>query len=84
MVEAGAQQVSEAEVLGAIEFGHECCRKIAAAVRELVKVAGKPKFQFTPHVLDQDLYKKIEGSIPPNSPPLSIPGSTPKKRATRW
>src|SRR5580658_5078676 len=63
MVEAGAQQVSEAEVLGAIEFGHECCRKIAAAVRELVKVAGKPKFQYTPHTLDQDLYKKIEGSI---------------------
>ena len=24
------QQVSEAEVLGAIEFGHECCKKIAA------------------------------------------------------
>src|SRR5215469_13052127 len=36
MVEAGAQQVSEAEVLGAIEFGHECCRKIGAAVKELV------------------------------------------------
>ena len=40
MVEAGAQQVSEAEVLGAIEFGHECCKKIAAAIRELV-AAGR-------------------------------------------
>ena len=30
MVEAGAQQVSEEEVLGAIEFGHDCCKKIAA------------------------------------------------------
>src|SRR3982750_4211683 len=38
MVEAGAQQVSEQEVLGAIEFGHECCRKIAAAVKELMKL----------------------------------------------
>src|SRR5919205_2428763 len=36
MVEAGAQQVSEAEVLGAIDFGHECCKKIAAAIRQLV------------------------------------------------
>src|SRR5215469_295004 len=36
MVEAGAQQVSEADVLGALEFGHECCRKLAAGVRELV------------------------------------------------
>ncbi len=33
MVEAGAQQVSEEEVLGAIEFGHECCKKIAAVVK---------------------------------------------------
>ena len=40
MVEAGAQQVSEEEVLGAIEFGHECCKKIAAAIRELV-TAGR-------------------------------------------
>src|ERR1039457_5754946 len=63
MVEAGAQQVSEAEVLGAIEFGHECCRKIAAGIRKLVALAGKPKFQYTPHTLDQELYKKIEGSL---------------------
>jgi len=63
MVEAGAQQVSEAEVLGAIEFGHDCCRKIAAGIRKLVALAGKPKFQFTPHTLDQELYKKIEGSV---------------------
>ena len=63
MVEAGAQQVSEAEVLGAIEFGHECCKKIAAAIRELVKLAGKPKFEYVPHTLDQDLYKQIETAI---------------------
>src|SRR5260221_14209544 len=28
MVEAGAQQVTEAEVLGALEHGHEACKKI--------------------------------------------------------
>jgi polyribonucleotide nucleotidyltransferase len=63
MVEAGAQQVSEADVLGAIEFGHECCRKIAAGIRKLIELAGKPKFQYIPHVLDQDLYKQIETAI---------------------
>src|SRR3954471_17517473 len=62
MVEAGAQEVSEAEVLGAIEFGHESCRKIAAGIRELVKLCGKPKFQYTPHQLDQELYNQIEAS----------------------
>jgi polyribonucleotide nucleotidyltransferase len=63
MVEAGAQQVSEADVLGAIEFGHECCRKIAAAIRQLVAKAGKPKFQYVPHTVDAELYKQIETGI---------------------
>jgi len=59
MVEAGAQQVSEAEVLGAIEFGHQCCKKIAAGIRELVKLAGKPKMEFTPPVLDAAIYEQV-------------------------
>jgi polyribonucleotide nucleotidyltransferase len=59
MVEAGAKQVSEAEVLGAIEFGHDCCKKIAAAIRKLVAMAGKPKRPFTTPVLDPDLYASI-------------------------
>ena len=63
MVEAGAQQVSEAEVLGAIEFGHECCKKIAAGIRQLVALAGKPKFKYEPHTLDRELYKQIETAI---------------------
>src|SRR5579875_3181127 len=39
MVEAGASEATEAEVVEAIEFGHACCRKIAAGIRELVKLA---------------------------------------------
>jgi polyribonucleotide nucleotidyltransferase len=60
MVEAGAQQVSEEDVLGAIEFGHDCCKKIAAAIRELMKSAGKTKREFTPPVLSPELYAAIE------------------------
>jgi polyribonucleotide nucleotidyltransferase len=59
MVEAGAQQVSEAEVLGAIEFGHDCCKKIAAGIGELVKLAGKPKMPFTSPVLDAAIYEQV-------------------------
>src|ERR1035437_6969532 len=59
MVEAGAQEVSEAEVLGAIEFGHECCKKIAAGIRELMKLAGKKKREFIPHVLDQAINDQV-------------------------
>jgi polyribonucleotide nucleotidyltransferase len=60
MVEAGAQQVSEKDVLGAIEFGHNCCKKIAAAIRELVKLAGKPKREFKSPELNAELYAQIE------------------------
>jgi len=63
MVEAGAQQVSEAEVLGAIEFGHECCKKIAAGIRQLVKLAGNTKREFTPPALDQALYGDISRQV---------------------
>ncbi len=63
MVEAGAKQVSEEEVLGAIEFGHACCKKIAAAIRELVKLAGKPKHVFTPPSLDEALYAEIAHEV---------------------
>jgi polyribonucleotide nucleotidyltransferase len=62
MVEAGAQQVSEAEVLGAIEFGHECCRKIAAGIRELMKVAGKTKMPFTTPTPDAAIYEQVSKS----------------------
>src|SRR5229473_1912326 len=48
MVESGAQQATEAEVLAAIEFGHEGCKKITAAIRELMKKCGKTKRVFTP------------------------------------
>jgi polyribonucleotide nucleotidyltransferase len=63
MVEAGAQQASEAEVLAAIEFGHECCKKIAGAIRQLMKLAGKPKLEFTPPEQDRELYEAISREV---------------------
>src|SRR5216684_8003152 len=62
MVESGAQQATEAEVLAAIEFGHECCKKIAAGIRELMKKCGKPKRVFTPPEINQALYDQIAAS----------------------
>jgi polyribonucleotide nucleotidyltransferase len=63
MVEAGAQQVSEEEVLGAIEFGHQCCKKIVAGIRELMKLAGKPKREFVAAAFDQALYDQISKDV---------------------
>ena len=48
MVEAGANQVSEEKVVEAIEFGHDCCKKITAGIRELMAKAGKSKRVYEP------------------------------------
>jgi len=63
MVEAGAQQATEAEVLAAIEFGHECCKKIGAAIRELMAKAGKKKREFAAPPINQAMYDKIEAAV---------------------
>jgi polyribonucleotide nucleotidyltransferase len=63
MVEAGAQQVSEAEVLGAIDFGHECCKKIAAAIKQLVGEVGKPKREFVSPQPDAEVYAQVEKDV---------------------
>src|SRR5579863_6953349 len=63
MVESGAQQATEAEVLAAIEFGHDCCKKIATGIRELMKKCGKPKRVFTPPEINQAMYDQIAKAI---------------------
>ena len=63
MVEAGSHEASESEVVGAIEFGHDCCKKIAAGVRDMVKAVGKPKRLFTSPALNQPVFDKISSSL---------------------
>ena len=63
MVEAGAQHATEEEVLAAIEYGHECCKKIAAGIRELVEKAGKTKRAYTTPEINKELYAQIEKQI---------------------
>ena len=63
MVEAGAEHATEDEVLQAIEYGHDCCKKIADGIRALVAKAGKKKWAVTPPVMNKDLYGRIEAQI---------------------
>ncbi len=63
MVEAGANSASEAEVLDAIEFGHNCCKKIADGINELVKQTGKKKRDYTPPAINQAMLDKISAAV---------------------
>ncbi len=45
MVEAGAQEIPEADMLDAIMFGHEEIQKICRFIKAIVAEVGKPKMQ---------------------------------------
>ena len=63
MVEAGAQHANEQEVIDAIEYGHQCCKKIAAGIRELVQKAGKPKWHYAAPPINKELYAEVEKQV---------------------
>ncbi len=62
MVEAGANEVPEAEILDALDIAHEQIKKLCAAQRELAEKAGKPKLEVEIPGVDADLYEQIKSS----------------------
>src|ERR671928_1520202 len=62
MVEAGANEVPEAEILDALDIAHGEIRKLCAAQRELAEKAGKPKMEVQAPEVDQDLLRQIQES----------------------
>ncbi len=63
MVEAGANQVSEDQVVEAIEFGHGCCKQIIVAVRNLMAKVGKQKWAYEPKKLNEDIAQKLATQV---------------------
>ncbi|HZE06172.1 MAG TPA: polyribonucleotide nucleotidyltransferase, partial [Solirubrobacteraceae bacterium] len=62
MVEAGANEIPEAEILDALDIAHEAIKKICAAQRELAEKAGKPKAEVEIPQVHPELYEQIKGS----------------------
>src|SRR6201994_688842 len=62
MVEAGAQGVTEAEILDALDIAHGEIKKITAAIEELRQKAGKPKIDHQEPALDETLLNEIRAS----------------------
>ncbi|MEO0586430.1 MAG: hypothetical protein AAF078_02210, partial [Planctomycetota bacterium] len=59
MIEVGAHQIPEAEMVEAIEFGYAEIKRIVAAIDELVTKCGKPKIEPKPAVTD-DIKQIVE------------------------
>ena len=60
MVEGGAREVSEADMLQALRFGHEQLQPLLDAQAELVRRAGKTKRQLSPKKPDPELVSQID------------------------
>lgn len=59
MVEGGCHEVSEADMIEALTFAHNWIKKIIAVIEELKSKCGKPKPEFTPPEIDQELEKTV-------------------------
>jgi len=59
MVEGGAKEISEAEMIEALEFGHKYIKMIVEKIEELKGVAGKQKFEYEPITVDENLKSRV-------------------------
>jgi polyribonucleotide nucleotidyltransferase len=62
MVEAGANEITEGELLDALDIAHEQIKLLCAAQRELMESHGKPKLEVEPVVIDEGLLDQIRAS----------------------
>ncbi|HEV8438464.1 MAG TPA: polyribonucleotide nucleotidyltransferase [Methylomirabilota bacterium] len=50
MVESGGREISEEQMLEALAFGHEQCKRLARLQKDLIAQSGKPRWAFEPRV----------------------------------
>jgi polyribonucleotide nucleotidyltransferase len=60
MIEAGASQVTEEEMLKAIEYAQKECQKVIDLINDLAKEAGKEKEKIEKVTVTKDLEKKVK------------------------
>ena len=62
MVEAGAKQVTEAQVVGALETAHAAIKQIVAVIEDLKASIGKKKLVVAARTIAPEVYRAIEDS----------------------
>ena len=63
MVEAGAKEVSEEDVVQALEAGHDAIKRIVDTIDALAKEAGKPKRDVAKKDVDHAFYREVEEKV---------------------
>lgn len=63
MVEAGAKEVSEEDMLAALMFGHEQIKKLCAFQEEIVAACGKEKREIELYVVDETIDREVRSNF---------------------
>lgn len=63
MVEAGAKEVSEEDMLAALMFGHEQIKKLCAFQEEIVVACGKEKREIELYAVDETIDREVRANF---------------------
>ena len=63
MVEAGAKEVSEEDMLAALMFGHEQIKKFCAFQEEIVAACGKEKREIELYAVDETIDREVRSNF---------------------
>lgn len=63
MVEAGAREVSEEDMLAALMFGHEQIKKLCAFQEEIVAACGKEKREIELYAVDETIDREVRSNF---------------------
>src|SRR5918998_145925 len=60
MVEAGASEITEAEILDALDIAHQEIKRLCGAQHDLRKQAGKDKLEIEPPQVDESIMSQVQ------------------------
>jgi polyribonucleotide nucleotidyltransferase len=60
MIEAGANELTEDQVLNGIMFAHEEIKKIVSFIKTIVEEVGQPKLEVTPKEINEELLADVK------------------------
>ena len=63
MVEAGAKEVTEEQVVAALETAHAAIKQIVTTIDDLAAEAGKPKLKISKKEIGHEFYREVEEKV---------------------
>src|SRR6266487_1543498 len=84
MFEGSAKEISDADFTAALQFGHDCCRPIIAAQKELAAHSGKPKRTIVTNVVPDEILSEAKALAGGRMvPALLTPGKLAREAAIK-